>query len=66
MPTMIPDRGDDPKRKVTWHVHDVKSGGYLGSVRGGQTAPKKVQGIDREVSREGHSFYPVPQNKKFL
>ena len=62
--TAVPDRGDSPKRKVTWHVHNTESGEYLGSLKGGQTAPKKAQGINREVSRHGYSTYPVPDTKK--
>ena len=60
----VPDRGDDPKRKVTWHVHNTQTGDYLGSLKGGQTAPKRAKGIGREVSREGHSMYDVPSKRK--
>jgi hypothetical protein len=49
--TSLPDRGDNPRRKVTWH-RDTQSGEYLGSLKGGQKAPKRAQGINREVSRE--------------
>lgn len=60
----VPDRGNNSKRKVTWHVHNTDTGEYLGSLKGGQTAPKKAQAIGREVSREGHSMYGVPSKRK--
>jgi hypothetical protein len=65
MPTMIPDRGDDPKRRIIWDIHNTQSGEYMGSMRGGQKAPKKAMGMNLEVSREGHAGYPVPGKRKF-
>ena len=61
----VPDRGEDSRRKVTWHVHNTQTGEYLGSLKGGKKAPKKAQGINREVSRDGHSSYPTQPRKQF-
>ena len=63
--TSVPDRGDNSNRKITWDVHSTTTGDYQYSVRGGQTAPKKHTGINLEVSREGHSAYPVPSKRKY-
>jgi len=65
MPTMVPDRGDDPKRKVIWDVHNVNTGDYMHSFRGGQTVPKRAKGMNLEVSREGYSSYKVPPKRNF-
>ena len=61
----IPDRGSSQKRKVTWDVHDTNTGKYMYSVRGGERAPKRHAIVDREVSREGHSAYGTPTNRKY-
>lgn len=50
--TMVPDRGDDPRRKHIWDVHNQETGEYLYSFHGGdvlrQSTKNKHFGLNLE------------------
>lgn len=72
MPTMVPDRGDDPKRKHVWDVHNQNTGEYQYSFRAGQNLRQATKNkhygsnLENELTRGEHRLYPVdPKNRKF-
>ncbi|CAB4179316.1 hypothetical protein UFOVP1033_82 [uncultured Caudovirales phage] len=67
----VPDRGEDPKRKMTWDVHNNESGEYQYSFKGGsklrQSTKNKHFGsnYENEIVSANHSTYPwAVGNKK--
>ena len=75
MATMIPDRGDDPKRKVTWDVHNQGSGEYQYSFKGGNNLRQSTRNkhfgknleneIIRGSSNEQTNPAYAPKKRKF-
>lgn len=72
---MVPDRGDDPKRKHVWDVHNQASGEYLYSFQGGnklRNATKNKhygENLENEIIRgsSNERTNPVyaPKNRQF-
>lgn len=72
MATAVGDRGDHPNRKIVWDVHNVDSGEYMYSFRGGNTISKKNRHVvpdQTEVRRSDYNSerYPweAPKKRKF-
>lgn len=72
MATMVPDRGDDPKRKHIWDVHNQNTGDYQYSFMGGQNLRQATKNkhyganLENELTRGQHRLYPVdPKTRKF-
>lgn len=72
MPTAVGDRGDHPNRKIVWDVHNVNSGDYMYSYRGGAKVSKNSQHVvpdKTEVRRSDYNAqnYPdsAPKKRKF-
>jgi hypothetical protein len=72
MPTMVPDRGDDPKRRMIWDVHNQESGEYQYSFKGGNKLQKKTKNkhygsnLENEIVSGNHPNYnwAVDPNKR--
>jgi len=75
MPTMVPDRGDDPKRKHIWDVHNQDSGEYMYSFYGGKKPRKSTfnkhygANLENEIRSEGWNAErfeaAAPKNRQF-
>jgi len=75
MANSVPDRGDDPKRKVTWDVHNKGSGEYQYSFKGGdkprQSTKNKHFGpdLENEIIRSDYNEQRnptyAPKKRKF-
>ena len=61
MPTMVPDRGDDPKRKHIWDVHNQESGEYQYSFHGGDNLRQSTRNkhfgsnLENEIIRASYN-----------
>jgi hypothetical protein len=66
----IPDRGDDPKRKMTWDVHNQDSGDYQYSFKGGKKLQQNTKNkhfgpnLENEIVSANNSQYPWAVNDK--
>lgn len=73
MPTIVPDRGDDPRRRShVWDVHNLESGDYQYSFRAGAKPRQSTKNqhfganLENEIVRGDHPTYPVdPKKRKF-
>lgn len=66
----VPDRANDPKRKMTWDVHNINSGEYQYSFRGGKNLRQSTKNkhfgpnLENEIVKKGHHQFVAEDSRK--